>query len=166
MQFAWAFSCKMVLFSAKFWAGVFHVAKYESRSLPCSPSEQTPRIKPIRSRCRRDSGNAEYVYQGILRLFGGIVVTRSDNGSVSTIFGLGDATIPPEDQPSSSSYIKQLPVVKVLRFLRAAHRGRSCGLLRQRNLDGAEDNPFGLDLQQDRIVLWRGEATHRHRCSP
>jgi hypothetical protein len=83
----------------KSWAGVFHVAKYESRGLPCSASEQTPRIKPIRSRRRRDSGNAEYVYQGILHPFGGIVVTRSDNGSVSTIFGLGHATIPPEDQP-------------------------------------------------------------------
>jgi hypothetical protein len=35
----------------KSWAGVFHVAKYEKRGLPCSASEQTPRIQPTRPRC-------------------------------------------------------------------------------------------------------------------
>ena len=60
--------------------------------------------------------------------------------------------------PSSSSYIKQLPVVKVLRFLRAAHRVDPAGYCVRGISDGAEDNPFGLDLQQDRIVLWRGEG--------
>ena len=40
----------------KSWTGVFHVAKYEKRGLPCSASERTPRIQPIRPRCRRGSG--------------------------------------------------------------------------------------------------------------
>jgi hypothetical protein len=61
-----------------------------------------------------------------------------------TIFG--HATTPPED-PSRSSYIEHPVSRKVLRFLPAAQRGRSYGLLRQRNLDGAKDNPFGFDVQ-------------------
>ena len=49
--------------------------------------------------------------------------------------------------PSRSSYIEHPVSRKVLRFLPSAQRARSYGLLRQRNLDGAKDNPFGFDVQ-------------------